>query len=47
MIVIGFVALEFVNYFFETKKHVMLWEFFKKIYQEKIKPRLNIDFETS
>ncbi len=31
-ILIGFITLELINHFFQTKKHLLLWEFIKKLY---------------
>lgn len=45
-IVLGYITLEFINYLFETKKHIMVWEFLKKVFHEKIKPRDDFDLGT-
>lgn len=29
-ILVGFIALEFINYFFQTKKHLAVYEYFKR-----------------
>ena len=31
-ILVGFIALELINHFFQTKKHVIIWEYFKRFY---------------
>ena len=31
-ILVGFIALELINHFFQTKKHLLVWEFLKKKY---------------
>ena len=31
-ILVGFIALELINHFFQTKKHFVVWEFLKKKY---------------
>lgn len=28
-LLLGFLVLEFINYFFESKKHIMIWDFIK------------------
>ena len=28
--ILGFIALELINYFFQTKKHILIWNFIKK-----------------
>ena len=30
-VIVGFIALEFVNHFIETKQHVTIWNYIKKI----------------
>lgn len=32
-IIIGFIALELVNYFFQSKKHIAVWNYFKGVYR--------------
>ena len=39
-ILIGFIALELINHFFQTKKHLIVWEYIKTSYI-KIKERKN------
>ncbi len=34
-ILVGFIALEFINHFFQTKKHLIVLEYFKNLYQNK------------
>ena len=29
-ILVGFIALEFINHFFQTKKHIVVYEYFKR-----------------
>ncbi len=31
-ILVGFIAFELINHFFETKKHLMVWEYVKGLY---------------
>jgi hypothetical protein len=31
-ILVGFIALELINHFFQTKKHLIVWEYFKRSY---------------
>ena len=31
-ILVGFIALELINHFFQTKKHLILWDYIKKNY---------------
>ncbi len=31
-ILLGFIALELINHFFQTKKHILIWEYFKEKY---------------
>ncbi len=31
-ILVGFIALELINHFFQTKKYVIVWEYFKRSY---------------
>ncbi len=37
-ILVGFIALELINHFFQTKRHLLVWEYFKGLYN-KIKER--------
>ena len=30
-VIVGFIALEFVNHFIETKQHIIIWNYIKKI----------------
>lgn len=32
-IIVGFIALELINYFFQTKKHLVVWDYFMTLYQ--------------
>ena len=34
-ILVGFIALELINHFFQTKKHLVVLEYIKKLYQDK------------
>ena len=34
-VIIGFIALEFVNFFIETKKHHATWQFLKRLVKTK------------
>lgn len=31
-ILVGFIALELINHFFQTKKHLLVWDYIKKTY---------------
>lgn len=31
-ILLGFIALELINYFFQTKKYLVVWKYFKKLF---------------
>jgi hypothetical protein len=31
-ILVGFIALELINHFFQTKKHLLVWGYIKRVY---------------
>lgn len=33
-ILVGFIALEFINHFFQTKKHIVVYEYFKRTFSK-------------